>query len=151
MLLLVAKKACGLWMTSALSSAASVFGVWRRMWCPSSDQPLPPQMGQCPRSYCSPIPACLTLVEVYRHPENHCLSYILHRSRLPLLPAPRDDKNVLTSEEKMIRDRHRTYVEYLVTGGQGISCASPSDRVAIDSLCEQFEGVHGTSNESPRC
>lgn len=84
------------------------------------------------------------------NPEHHCLGYILHRSKLPLLPAPRDDKNVLTSEEKMVRDRHRAYVEYLVTGGKGISRASPSDRVAIDSLCEQFEGVHEAATQSAK-
>ena len=77
-----------------------------------------------------------------------CLGYILRRCKLPLLPAPRNDENVLTSEQKMLRDRHRRYVEYLVTGGVGKDAASPSDHADIESLCQ---GIHNArSTLAPR-
>ena len=74
-----------------------------------------------------------------------CLTYVLRRSKLPLLPPPVHDRNVLTSEEKMLWDRHKTYVEYLATGGKGKHSASDSDRAEVDVLCQQVKDVEGSS------
>ena len=74
-----------------------------------------------------------------------CLEYVSRWSKLPLLPAPRNDKNVLMLEEKMVRDRHKAYTEYLVTGGKGRDCASPSDHLEIQRFCQQFSDAQSTS------
>ena len=85
------------------------------------------------------------LINIDRDASKTCLDYILRRSKLPFLPAARDDKNVLTSEEKMLRDRHTTYVEYLVTGGKGKDAASQSDRAEIENLSQQVNDIQGAS------
>lgn len=62
-----------------------------------------------------------------------------------MLPAPFHDSNVLTSEETMLWDRHKKYVEYLATGGKGIHSASDSQRAEIDHVCQQVENIKGSS------
>ena len=82
---------------------------------------------------------------MHRDVPESCLEYVLRQSKLPLLPARMDDKNVLTSEQIMLRDRHRTYVEYLVTGGKGKNGASHDARVEVDDLCQQVHDIQRTS------
>ena len=44
----------------------------------------------------------------------------------------------------MLWDRHKTYVEYLATGGKGKHSASDSDRAEVDILCQQVKDVEGS-------
>ena len=53
------------------------------------------------------------------------LSYIL--GKLTLLPPPRCDKNILTTEQDLLRQRHHTLVDYIVTGGKGKAKATAAD------------------------
>ena len=87
----------------------------------------------------------MDLTKGTRDAPQSCLAHVLRRSRLPLLPAPRDDTNVLTSEQKMLLDRHRAYLEYLVTGGRGKDAASPNDHLEIEDLYQQFSDTQSTS------
>ena len=58
-------------------------------------------------------------------PKLALLNYLL--SQMSLLPARRDDENLLYDEGDLIREKHRLDVEYLVTKGQGMSDKSLKD------------------------
>ena len=89
-----------------------------------------------------------SLIKGNRDASQSCLAHILRR--LPLIPPPRDDTNVLTSEQKMLRDRHRAYLEYLVTGGRGKDAASPNDLLEIESFSQQFSDAQSMSADDSR-
>ena len=50
----------------------------------------------------------------------------------------------------MLWERHKTYVEYLATGGKGKRCASNSDHVEINDVCQQVLDVQGVSTMTVR-
>ena len=50
----------------------------------------------------------------------------------------------------MLRDRHRAYLEYLVTGGRGKDAASPNDHLEIENLSQQFSDAQSMSADHSR-
>ena len=70
------------------------------------------------------------------------MSYILRREKLPLLPPPRNDRRAPTFAEFM-RDQHRTYVEYIETGGLGKDRASEEILANAESLHQRVNAVQG--------
>lgn len=45
----------------------------------------------------------------------------------------------------MLRDRHKNYVEYLVTGGKGRNSASPGDLLEVENICQQVNDAQSMS------
>ena len=68
---------------------------------------------------------------------------MMRQSKLPLLPPSTNNKKILTSEQEMLQDRYRTYVEYLVIDDKGKLDASHSDRVDIDNRCQEVQNMKG--------
>ena len=67
------------------------------------------------------------------------MSYVLNK--LTLLPPPRSDKNVLTSEQIMLNQRHKQWVEYAVTGGRGRLAATPEQQAECAERISHIENA----------
>lgn len=65
------------------------------------------------------------------------LNYVLNK--LTRLPPPRSDKNVLTSEQDLLCQRHKLWVEYAVTGGRGRQAATSEQQAECDERVSQIE------------
>ena len=75
------------------------------------------------------------------HPQT-CMEYVMRRSKLPLLPAPRDDRHSLTSEKKMMQERHRMCVQYIERGGSNSGPISDEQRDRIENSSQVFNDAY---------
>lgn len=62
-------------------------------------------------------------------------------SKLSFLPSPRDDENLLTTEGDMVWQRHKRYVEYLVTRGKGRNNMTPNERAELDQDIQEVKAA----------
>ena len=74
-------------------------------------------------------------------PKLALLNYLL--SNISLLPARRDDENILFLESDLIRERHRLDVKYLVTKEQGMTdkCSEDENRAETKQRIEAVEAA----------
>lgn len=71
--------------------------------------------------------------------ENPALAYVL--SKLNHLRTPSTDQHVLTSEQVLLSQRHKLWVEYTVTGGYGKEAASTELRDEISQRLTDIESM----------
>ena len=95
---------------------------------------------------CVQSSTCITRLRLRVHDyalgEGHaCLIYVLNR--LPSLPPPRTDINILVTEQDMVTQRHKQDVEYLVTRGRGKQGATSDELDDIDDSVRQVEAEKG--------
>ena len=76
------------------------------------------------------------------------IASIYFLAKLSLLPARRDDTDVLITEEDMIRERHKRDIEYLVTRGQDLAFESPKE---YEEAANKVKAVEAAMNDISKC
>jgi len=75
-----------------------------------------------------------------KYGHHSCLAHVLYtlhqRGRLP---SPRLDASVLDSEQDLAQQRHKMFVEYIVTGGAGEKKAAPHQLEDIGARCKAVQ------------
>lgn len=66
-----------------------------------------------------------------------CLNYVLDNlSRLPV----RNDKHVLNTEQDLVRERYKSYVRYIMSGGTGEVDLDFEEEKEVDDLLGHLTG-----------
>lgn len=60
-----------------------------------------------------------------------------------MLPLPRNDKNVLTSEQDLLNRRHKQWVEYVVTGGRASEAATSVEAAEVEERVSRVQKAIG--------
>lgn len=66
-----------------------------------------------------------------------------------MLPPPRSDKNVLTSEQELMSQRHKQWVEYIETAGTDRQAVTPVQRAECDKRVTQIDYALGCMLKYP--
>ncbi|KAL8782352.1 MAG: hypothetical protein Q9213_005473 [Squamulea squamosa] len=70
---------------------------------------------------------------------NACLDYVLSNVvSFDMLPT-RTDGNIITTERELLRQRYRSFVHYILSGGTGFPDLTPDDEAEIEAVQARLE------------